>query len=94
MKTKQITIELKNGKEITTEVEFTISREKYGADADGNRYEWRSYQEENYDSKDVDDNGIRLTSEEKEEYENKLLEKFETVEIGEDDRDDYDEGDR
>ena len=85
--TKNVQVTLENDKEITTEVEFEFSNDLYGSDADGNRGEWREEREDSFDLKEVDDEGNKLSEEEKKEYEKLLEHELEVIEF---DGDDFD----
>lgn len=72
--TKELTIELDDGREFTIEVTATASYDSnYGADADGNRGMgvW-DREDDEFTIPDVDAEGYRLDSVEKEELEKKL----------------------
>jgi len=80
---KEIKVELESEKTITTEVKFIGSYDpKYGADADGNRGigAWLCDDVE-FDLKETDDSGNKLTEEEKKEYKEILNERIEDIEI-------------
>lgn len=80
---KDISVELSNGSEITTEVEFVGDYDSnYGADADGNRGigVWFC-DEENYILRSKDDDGNILSEEQKKEYEKLLEDKIANTDV-------------